>query len=157
MRLIEVTPDKCTGCRTCEMACSFHHEGECSTTKSRIRILKGKEWAFDFPRLCIQCGEAPCLESCPTGALARDNGSGAVLVDTKACNGCEACLTACPIRALTLDRDKNTVFKCDLCGGDPECVKWCTRDVLVFKELAPASRARKEYMEKASYCLQNVG
>jgi len=71
IKLVAVDPDKCTGCRLCEMACSFHHEQECNSTKSRIRILHGKEWAFDFPLLCMQCAEAPCVESCPTKALIR--------------------------------------------------------------------------------------
>ena len=157
MHLIEVIPDKCTGCELCVMACSFHHEQECSRTKSRIKILKGREWAFDFPVHCIQCATAPCIESCPMDALHRDEATGVVLVDADACNGCEACINVCPIDALALDEDRDIVFKCDLCGGDPECVKWCTRDVLVLKEVDLDSPDRKAYMDKASETLQAVG
>ena len=110
MNLIEVIPDNCTGCRLCEMACSFHHEQECSSTKSRIKILKEREWAFDFPLFCIQCVEAPCIESCPMEALHRDEATGVVLVDAEACIGCEDCLAACPLHAFALDEERYIIF-----------------------------------------------
>ena len=150
VKLIEAISDKCTGCRLCEMACSFHHEKECSTAKSRIKILKGRQWAFDCPLLCIQCAEAPCIESCPTNTFHRDDETGVVLVDAEACNGCEACLVVCPLNALFLDSEKGIVFKCDLCGGEPECVKVCTRDAIVLEEEDIASPARKAFMEKVA-------
>ncbi len=156
IKLIEVLPDNCTGCRVCEMLCSLLHEQECSTSKSRIKILKGKEWAFDFPLLCIQCAESPCIDSCPMEALHRDETTGIVVVDAELCNGCGVCLTECPIRALTLDEQKDIVFKCDLCGGDPECVKWCTREALILKEVDIDLPARKSYIDKASKLLQGL-
>ena len=37
----------CGGCRTCEMACSFHHRGEFIPSLSSIKILdKGNEAGF---------------------------------------------------------------------------------------------------------------
>ncbi len=156
MNLIEVIPDNCFACQLCELACSFYHEKECSHTKSRIKILKDSEWAFDFPLLCIQCAEAPCIESCPTEALHRDETTGVVLVDNELCNGCEACIDACPLGGLALDREKNIVFKCDLCGGDPECVKWCPSEALTLKEVDLDSSARASYMDRSSKLLQIV-
>jgi anaerobic carbon-monoxide dehydrogenase iron sulfur subunit len=157
IKLVAVDPDKCTGCRLCEMACSFRHAQECNSTKSRIRILHGKEWAFDFPLLCMQCAEAPCVESCPTNALHRDEGAGVVLHDVDLCSGCEQCVSACPVQALSVDAEQMIVFKCDLCGGDPECVKWCTRGALIFREIDINSPDRQVYSDKASRCLESVG
>ena len=154
--LIEVFPDNCRGCRLCEMACSFRHERESSTTKSRIKILKDNEWAFDCPLLCIQCAEAPCIDSCPTGALFRDGATGEVVLEAKDCTGCEACVAACPIGAPVLDKDSNIIFKCDLCSGDPECVKWCSNGALILKEADLDSSARKAYMVKTVQCLQTI-
>jgi Fe-S-cluster-containing hydrogenase component 2 len=38
----------CGGCRTCEIACSFHHKGEFSPSASSIKILEKKKSAgFD--------------------------------------------------------------------------------------------------------------
>lgn len=153
VNLIEVLPENCAGCRLCEMVCSLRHEQECSTTKSRIKILQGKEWAFDFPLLCIQCAEAPCIKSCPNEALYRNEATGIVVVDA-ACSGCGECLTVCPVHALGLEEDKGIIFKCDQCGGDPECVKSCPREVLVLKEVDIDSTTRKSYLEKASNVLK---
>lgn len=157
VNLIEVLPDNCRGCRLCEMACSFKHEQECSTAKSRIRILKDSKWAFDVPLLCIHCAEAPCIETCAAGALARDEVTGAVVADALSCVGCGDCVSACPLQALFLDGDQGTVFKCDLCGGDPECVKWCSNEALIFKEVDLDSPERKAFLDKATHCLQTVG
>lgn len=154
--LIEVNPDNCRGCRLCEMACSLHHKQECSTTKSRIRILKDDQWAFDFPLLCIQCAEAPCLASCSTGALYRDEGTGVVTVDVKSCVGCGDCIPACPIHALLLDEAEAIVFKCDLCAGDPDCVKWCPNQALILKEVEVDSPDRKVFLDRASKYIQTV-
>ena len=33
----------CGGCRTCELACSFHHTGEFNPTSSSLQVLEKKE------------------------------------------------------------------------------------------------------------------
>ena len=154
--LIEVLPDDCRGCRLCEMACSFKHERECSASKSRIRIMKDSEWAFDCPLLCTQCADAPCVESCPAGALSRDGATGIVVVDEMSCVGCGDCITACPLHALFLNEEKGTVFKCELCGGDPECVKWCANDALAFKEVDLDAPERRAFLAKAGKYLKAI-
>lgn len=156
MKLIEVSHDKCVGCRLCEMVCSLGHEGECSTTKARIRIFRDEEFGNNLVSLCMHCAETYCAESCPLGAISRDAKTGAVLVDNKLCNGCEACLVACPLGAMSFDREKEVAFKCDLCGGDPECVKWCTRGALSLKETGFASPVRKSFMDETSKLLSLV-
>ena len=154
--LIEVVPDHCTGCRLCEMSCSLRHERECSTAKSRIKILKHSEWDFDCPLLCMHCMEAPCIKSCASGALSRDEATGVVVVDKDACIGCGDCISACPLHALTLDEQKGTIFKCELCNGDPECVKWCSHGTLTLREVNIDSPDRKAFMDKASTYLQTA-
>jgi len=166
--LIQVYPEYCVGCERCEMVCSFHHEGESSITKSRVRVLHDPvKLAWDHPLLCIQCAEAPCIKACPTGALYRAQVkgqmttlsvvSGVVVVDANACTGCGDCITACPIHALYLDEEKQVIFKCDLCGDDPECVKWCDRGALVRREVDLDSPFRKAYLDESSKRLQVAG
>ena len=156
MKLIQVISGNCTGCRLCEMVCSFCHEQECSTAMSRIRILRDEEFGNHLLQLCIQCADAPCIESCPVeGALYRDEETGVIVVNEEDCIGCEACIEACPLRALFLDKEKDIVFKCDLCGGDPECVKVCPVQALVLKEEDIASPARESFMEEASKLLSS--
>ena len=44
--------EKCTGCRACELACSFHKEGVFAPSKSRIKIVRideeGKGFGLKF-------------------------------------------------------------------------------------------------------------
>ena len=157
MKVIQVHPDRCVGCRLCEMVCSLTHERECSTTKSRIRILRDEECGNNLVSLCMQCGDAYCMEVCAYGALSRDNKTGAVVVDHRSCNGCEACVLACPLESISLDKEKGIVLKCDLCGGDPECVKVCSREALIAKDCDPASEERKSFRAETSKALSELG
>lgn len=156
MKLIEVSHNKCVGCRLCSMVCSLVHEDECSAEKSRIKIFRDEEFGNNLVSLCMQCPDAYCAEACPSGALNRDKNTGAVLVDRELCNGCEACVPACPVSGISLDWDKNVVFKCDLCGGDPECVKFCSREAITLTETEIASPGRKAFMTETSKLLSQV-
>jgi anaerobic carbon-monoxide dehydrogenase iron sulfur subunit len=156
-KMIEVEPDKCRGCRLCEMACSFHHEKEFSAAKSRIRILKDDHWAFDCPLLCMQCVEAPCIETCSMEAIRRNEVTGVVVVDPHNCTGCGDCITACPLHALSLDEEKSTVFKCELCAGDPECVKWCPNGALIVNLTETDSSERKSFLDRATQYIRAAG
>ncbi len=146
MKLIEISHGNCVGCRMCEMICSLTHEGECGTTGSRIKILRDEEFGNNLVPVCTQCAEAPCAESCPVSALSRDLKTGAVLVDEKLCNGCQACIEACPIGAIYMNEQKGVAFKCDLCGGDPECVKFCTRKAITSRDSEIDTPIRKSFM-----------
>jgi anaerobic carbon-monoxide dehydrogenase iron sulfur subunit len=150
MKLIQVDLAKCSGCKLCEMACSFHFERECSISKSRIKILRDDEFGDHLVQFCTQCAEAPCIPACPTDAFYRDSKSGVVQWDEVKCNGCGVCLPACPVGALFMDRKKNIVFKCDLCGGDPECVKFCPPKALLFQEEELESPDRKAFFKQSS-------
>ena len=150
MNLIDVNHDSCVGCRLCEMFCSLVHEDECSTTKSRIKIRRDEEFGNNLVSVCLHCTEAYCLESCAYEALSRDPKTGAVVVDQDACIACEECVVACPVGGMCLNKKKDVVFKCDLCGGDPECVKVCFRHALTLKEIDPAAPERKALMTKTS-------
>ena len=65
------------------------------------------------------------MESCPTEALSISRKTNAVLVDEEKCIACGNCIDACPGRVPHMHPTKNYILICDLCGGDPECVKVC--------------------------------
>ena len=156
MRLIEVSHRRCTGCRSCEMVCSLAHEGECSAAKSRIKILRDEEFGNNVISLCLHCADAICIASCPNEALRRNPETGAVLVDDELCIGCEACVEVCILGALSLNPEKTVVFKCDLCGGDPECVKWCNRGALAFVETDVAATERESMRAETARLLSEI-
>jgi Fe-S-cluster-containing hydrogenase component 2 len=125
MKAIRVSPKKCKGCRLCEAMCSFSHTGTIAPTRSRIRIrsepLKGK----DVPVVCQQCKEEPCAAACPFGAIVRNSKQGILIINEDDCRACGSCIEACPFGAVFLDSESGKAIKCDLCGGDPICVKMC--------------------------------
>ena len=125
--------EKCTGCRICEMACSLSHKKICSTTQSAIHIIKWEKEGINVPMVCQQCEKALCQEVCPVdGAIYRDPETGAMLVDIEKCLGCRMCIVACPFGGSSLDIVGRKIIKCDLCEGDPECVKFCEPQALQY-------------------------
>ena len=127
MKRIEVNKDVCTGCRYCEIVCSLTHEGEVNPRKSRIRIFGDQLNGLDQPIVCdpIACKDMPCIESCPVEAIKIDDRLSFPVIDVEACIGCKACIKACPINAIFFDEISKKALKCDLCNGDPQCVKRC--------------------------------
>ena len=72
---IAVDTGRCCGCRTCELACSFHHRGVFAPEISSIKVwpdyLNGEIQVF-IDVTCDLCkGKARplCVEHCPYGAV----------------------------------------------------------------------------------------
>jgi len=115
---------KCSGCRKCEIACSLFHENRIWPDASRITVFMLAP-GLEFPQLCAQCEDYPCVKACPANALTVSAETAAVHVNNEACIACGKCIEACPGRIPHMHpRDKHIVI-CDLCGGDPQCVKVC--------------------------------
>ena len=115
---------KCSGCRKCEIACSLFHEKCIWPDASRVRVFMLVP-GLEFPHLCAQCEDYPCVESCPTKALSVSKKTGAVLVDNKTCIACGQCIGACPGRVPHMHPREKRIIICDLCNGNPQCVKVC--------------------------------
>ena len=127
--LLNVNSKKCTGCRTCQLICSFEHFGVFSYEKSAIDLKKNEEYGTTEIAVCRQCADPACVRTCPTGALQKDNQYGYVSLSTELCNNCLRCVKACPYGAIRVDEDRQIV-KCDLCGGDPQCARYCPGQAL---------------------------
>jgi Fe-S-cluster-containing hydrogenase component 2 len=149
---------RCTGCRRCEIACSLRHEGWVWPEASRIRVfmlIPGVE----IPQLCAQCHDYPCIQSCPTGALSPDKHTGAVLVDKEKCISCGKCIEGCPGSIPFLHPKDSKAIICDLCGGDPECVKVCQAanfDALSIVKMQALSHNRKLFARKPESLTEDV-
>jgi Fe-S-cluster-containing hydrogenase component 2 len=116
---------KCTGCRTCELVCAVQHDGCSNPARSRIKVVKWEAQGLYIPMSCQQCQDAPCLNICPVKAISKDDGMGRVMVDYDICIGCRSCVVICPFGAMNYNVIDKMVFKCDLCDGDPQCVRFC--------------------------------
>ena len=133
-KMLVVDHGKCTGCRSCEMACSVYHIRASNPAKSAVRVVKSEGAGLSVPIVCQQCEEPPCAAICPVEAISRNPETDAVIVDSDLCVGCQLCVVACPFGAFVLDRDLRQVIKCDLCGGaEPWCVRFCEPGALAYQ------------------------
>ncbi|MBF0482754.1 MAG: 4Fe-4S dicluster domain-containing protein, partial [Desulfovibrionaceae bacterium] len=114
---------------------------------------------MDVPVVCAMCPKPPCVEACPvaedpaTGrrAIYRDKESGTIKNDAARCTSCGSCEAACVTGTIRLDSlpgaaQKRPLGMCNLCGGDPQCVKRCPAEAL---SLAPVDENREFYGQRA--------
>ncbi len=128
----------------CETVCSFHHSGQTSRHKSRIKVFHQYETGTDGPTVCQQCKERYCLD-CKENAI-RIGSLGQVIVSHTVCTLCEKCIKSCPIGAI--ERFEDIIYVCDLCGGSPKCVEACTEGAIEFIADKTETVSLKEMKEK---------
>ncbi len=127
---IKANFDLCTGCGLCQLACSHRMLGGYNPRRAVIRVTHSTENLYHFPVVCNQCENAYCANVCPTGAIQRNESSGALEIDREKCVACGLCERYCPIGMAKVDRELNKAVKCDLCGGKPSCVEACPSGAL---------------------------
>lgn len=131
MRRLAVNPVPCTGCLSCEAACALARSGAQDRRESALRVALDPFGGAHSHIFCRHCDDAPCASVCPTGALARDAATGALVIGEESCLRCGLCADACPFGAIAL-RGERIPSKCDLCGGQPRCVAACAFGVLRY-------------------------
>jgi len=124
-KVLMIDHEKCTGCRQCELVCSVFNDGVSNPSRSRINIVKWEAEGLYIPMVCQQCEDAPCMVVCPVKAIHRDQNLDYVKIDYNACIGCRLCVAVCPFGAMNFNAQDKKVFKCDLCEGEPNCVRFC--------------------------------
>ena len=150
-------PEKCTGCGTCELACSLEHKGEFRPAVSNISVFRFDEGGSNIPMTCFQCEDAACMKVCKTNALYRNNETDVVEVDKAKCIGCRMCVMACPFGNIAYDRSAKTPAKCDQCDGNPQCVEYCPSAALDYVSADTESlNKRKTFSEKMRKALSEV-
>lgn len=141
---------RCTGCRTCMMACMDYHDlplgrkyrrvidfegGTTSTTDDGTFVSSA--YVYHVSLSCNHCAQPACMQVCPTGAMHKDE-NGLVVVGTDRCIGCGYCTIACPYHAPSIDPQLKQSSKCDGCtlrvsqGKLPMCVEACPLRALEF-------------------------
>jgi len=147
-KILSVNPEKCVACRTCEIVCSLFKTGECNPKEARIRVVVFDEEGFYTPTTCFQCKEAWCAQTCPASAIIRDTETGALVVDKDKCVGCRMCTMICPFGQVFISTLTGKSSKCDLCSGDPACVKFCPTEALKFEKIDSLQQERRKLMAK---------
>ena len=128
-KVLAVVPENCSGCRLCELACAIAHFGVNNPKKSAVRVLVTyPQPVVRMPIVCSQCRVPVCADACPVGALKRSDG--VVHLDAEVCVSCMKCVESCPFGAIYAHEDIDHPIKCDMCGGDPQCVKVCPKGAL---------------------------
>jgi len=125
----------CWGCDTCAVACKQENNPRDGSRWIRVQTkgvqkVDGQLRLTFNPARCLQCAAPPCKEACSVAAISQ-RPDGIVLVDPEACNGCKACLEACPFGVMQFNAEKRVAEKCHLCyhrldrGEKPACVDKC--------------------------------
>ncbi len=136
---------KCSGCCRCEVNCSFFHSGKIGRSGARIKVVKIEEIGIDYPLVCQQCSERYCTR-CPDNAI-QIGSLGQVITSPTLCTACGTCENLCPIGAIELQEEIPHV--CDLCGGDPRCVKACTLGAICYEPDVPEAVSLKEFKKNS--------
>ncbi len=127
--MIKYDFQKCTFCKICELSCAEKHFGKYGDSLSRIIIVrKGPLMLRQF--VCTRCDKLFCIAACPKKALSYEKGN--IVVDTKLCDSCAKCVQACPFHGIKMHPQTKMPIICDLCGGDPECIKRCPKGALAI-------------------------
>ena len=87
LKMVLVDYTKCTGCRTCETACSSRNRpvtinGERTARAGKSPLLEhpGPELQprGGYPNVCAMCADTPCVKACPVKPGCQDRQAGAL-------------------------------------------------------------------------------
>jgi Fe-S-cluster-containing hydrogenase component 2 len=142
-KILLIDPEKCTGCRKCEMVCSLFHTDTIDPSRSRIRVAKWDDVGFYLPMTCQLCEIPFCTEVCPAKACHRDLKTNRVIIDKDKCIGCKSCIVACPFGHPFFDAIERVSVKCDFCDGEPQCVACCDTKAVEYVDADKAGMNRR--------------
>ena len=125
---ISFRPEQCNGCNECMTACAQAKARSEDFVHSRIQIVPS-EGGYEVA-MCRQCGDPACVLNCPAAALSKNAGNGVIDWDGSKCVNCLLCTVGCSYGGIVYAAPAGHVIKCDLCDGDPACVKACSHGAL---------------------------
>jgi Fe-S-cluster-containing hydrogenase component 2 len=142
-KMLMIRADKCTGCHNCALACAMTHEQSFRVSAARVHVYTWEREGFSVPMMCQHCRDAACIPVCTPHAMTRDPVTGWVHLDQSKCIGCKMCVHACPFGNAVWDELSQKILKCDYCGGDPACAKFCPTQALEWVDDVAATEARR--------------
>lgn len=132
MQYIEFHEDKCIACDLCSGVCSLSKLGRVQPAGACIKVTRDASEYLGGMRcsVCDMSHERDCVDACPADALVWDETAGVVKFVEEECTNCKVCLEVCP--NVHLDAVGLRIMICDLCDGDPLCIKWCPEGALTW-------------------------
>jgi benzoyl-CoA reductase subunit BamC len=150
---ITVDADKCTGCRSCEMACSAFHAvprySSPNPARSRIRLFVDEIRDVYIP---IRGGNYTPAEC---------NGRTQYDLNAKKYSECVFCPASCPSRDWFKEPDSGLPLKCDMCEDtpplpEPMCVQACKFGALTYSERPEALEKEEKQLEEIDIGLETL-
>lgn len=162
--------ERCIGCHACTVACKAENQIEQgSWVRVEMRDGQRRDTALgQFPQLtmyylpimCMHCQDPPCVDACPLDAIHKRD-DGVVILDAAQCDGCQACLAACPYGVILYDETTGLASKCHLCthrieqGLEPFCATCCEVFAIHFGDLSdPQSQVSQLISQRSGYTLK---
>lgn len=137
-------PNRCLGCRSCQMACAVNRHLPAGVFFRRVTAVELQREAgvakYYLSTSCNHCESPECFRTCPEAAY-RKRRDGVVTHEPSRCTGCGTCLRGCPFGAVTLNPETARAEKCQLCherldaGERPYCVGACPVTALMLIDL----------------------
>jgi len=157
---IRLNKARCIGCTACLVHCKVKNLIPAGIALNRLTAegpFRDKKCrpAMEFKyQPCLHCKKPECLAACPTGAITMRRPDGLVLLNEELCDGCKACIEACPWHVPVFNSLTGKALKCDYCrdridaGLDPACVVGCTAKALSFARGAAKAGEAKPALRK---------
>lgn len=154
MDQVFVDPEKCMGCKSCEIACAVQHSKDKDLFAALLqapapmtRVHVEQAGSVTMPVVCRHCDDAPCMSACISGCLYKD-AKGFVRRHKERCIGCWSCAMACPFGMVSRDAEKRIAVKCDRCHklDVPACVNACPTEALFLADIEGMAKDKRHRM-----------
>lgn len=134
----------CFNCQACVVSCMQENDLSAGSWINVVTVgpreVDGNILVDYVPVTCAHCAKPACVDACPVDAITK-RADGVVLIDESLCNGCMACIPACPFAVIRFNDEKGVAEKCNLCLGrierglEPACAHHCQARAILFGDV----------------------